>query len=120
MATASAAATLAELVGSPETIAMVVPQEQPLSSNPPAPAVMSPAFTLPVESVEPQTLFKPKKKKRKHAADGDTQEPSADHRKKKKHVSNVVVKIESGTGEATTNKENCQADNTDVVVKTEL
>ncbi|KAJ2734283.1 hypothetical protein IW152_002414 [Coemansia sp. BCRC 34962] len=120
MAVSNATMALAETVGSPETIATAMPQEQPLSSNPPTPDVTSPAFSLPVESVEPQTLFK-SKKKRKHSADGDTQEPGAsDRKKKKKRVSNFIVKIESGTGEATTDEEDYQTDNTDVVVKHEL
>ncbi|KAJ1815648.1 hypothetical protein LPJ60_005632, partial [Coemansia sp. RSA 2675] len=63
-----------------------------------------------------------KKKKRKHAADYDSLEPDEGHRKKKnkkKRMSNVVVKIESGVGEATTNTENGQADYAGIVVKTE-
>ncbi|KAJ2030038.1 hypothetical protein IWW57_001375 [Coemansia sp. S610] len=104
--------------------ALVTSQEQSLGSIPPAPDATTPAPVLPIESAEPSTPSKKKskKKKRKHAADYDSLEPDEGHRKKKnkkKRMSNVVVKIESGVGEATTNTENGQAGYAGIVVKTE-
>ncbi|KAJ2792606.1 hypothetical protein GGI18_000277 [Coemansia linderi] len=86
------------------------------------PYVTSPASAMPAENVELPTLSKKKsKKKRRHAAVHDNLALDEGHRKKKKkkHKTNVIVKLENGTGEAVANKDNCQTDIADIVVKTE-
>ncbi|KAJ1824575.1 hypothetical protein LPJ60_000643 [Coemansia sp. RSA 2675] len=122
MAAANAVAPFAGAVALQEPVALVAPQGQPLSPNPPAPDVTSPASAMPAENVELPTLSKKKsKKKRRHAAVHDNLALDEGHRKKKKkkHKTNVIVKLENGTGEAVANKDNCQTDIADIVVKTE-
>ncbi|KAJ2811265.1 hypothetical protein H4S07_002170, partial [Coemansia furcata] len=157
MADASATTTLAEPIILPEPMPLGMPpmsvgiQDTPeaatsarspepsFCADPPAPAETTPVLimpVIPVVSAEPAELLTPTKKKgkkkRKHAADDDVQEPDADqptspHRKKakrakgdlkegkkkKKHKSKVVVKLEENIDATmtTTNKENCQTGN---------